>query len=103
MNNNMVERLNNRISAYLDEDLLFNLIENWKTISTRLPKGVESIKDSIIGQIYGSMLRSYCLMKNKNEKDISEEELDYIKEIFELRYKEINEFLEKVFGRYHSY
>jgi hypothetical protein len=103
MNNNITECLNNQISIYLDENLLFNLIENWKTISTRLPKGVESIKDSIVGQIYGGMLRSYCVMKNKNEKDVSEEELDFLKKIFELRYQEIDEFLEKIFGRYHSY
>ena len=103
MNDNLTEKLDNYISNYLEEDLLFNLIENWKTISTRLPKGTDSIKESITGQIYGGMIKSYCIEKNIEEKDLSEEELEYLKKIFESRYVEIIEYLDKIFGRYYSY
>jgi hypothetical protein len=103
MNNNLSEKLNSYISNYLEENLIFNLIENWKTISTRLPKGTDSIKESLTGQIYGGMIKVYCVEKNKEEKDLSEEELDFLKNIFESRYIEVIEYLDKIFGRYHSY
>ena len=98
-----VDSINEYLDGYLDEYFIINLIETWKTISTRIPKGTDSIKDVIVGQIFGGMIRLYCQSNNMLERELKEEDLLSLKTIYENRYVEIEAFLEKMFGRYYSY
>ncbi len=43
--------------------------------------------------MYGGMIKAYCIEKNIEERDLSEEDLEYLKKIFESRCIEIIEYL----------
>ncbi len=103
MKNEVDNTLNDYLSNYKDDTLIINLVELWSTISTRPPQGSQSIKDAIIGQIFGGLLKYYSIQKVKKESELSEAELEYLKKLFESRYIEIQNYVESIMGRYHAY